>query len=77
MPTVAYINKNWSFTQVGGGPANGVDEWIPASSFPTSSYAELVKLGKIPDPFVGLNELDVQCKVFDLAFMIPISYHQL
>jgi beta-mannosidase len=62
MPTLTYIDKHWQFTHVGGGPVNKADEWLPASTFPTTSFAELVKLGKIPDPFVGLNELEVQCK---------------
>ncbi|QRV76379.1 beta-mannosidase [Ceratobasidium sp. AG-Ba] len=36
------------------------DEWIPTSTFPTSVHVELIKLGKIPDPYIGLNEWDVQ-----------------
>lgn len=38
------------------------DEWLPTSTFPTSVHVELIKLGKIPDPYIGLNEWDVQCK---------------
>ncbi|KAG8894478.1 hypothetical protein FRC01_012935, partial [Tulasnella sp. 417] len=64
MPSILPINQNWSFTQVGGGEVNADGEWIPASQFPTSTHAELLKLKKIPDPFVGLNEWDVQCKDF-------------
>ncbi|KAF8812399.1 glycoside hydrolase family 2 protein [Phlegmacium glaucopus] len=45
---------DWSFTQV------GVGEWLPVSSFPTTVHVELLKLKKIPDPFVGLHEWDVQ-----------------
>ncbi|KAG8949951.1 hypothetical protein FRC00_007912, partial [Tulasnella sp. 408] len=60
MPSILPINQNWSFTQVGGGEANADGEWIPVSQFPTSTHAELVKLKKIPDPFVGLHEWDVQ-----------------
>ncbi|KAG8986593.1 hypothetical protein FRB90_003901, partial [Tulasnella sp. 427] len=60
MPSVLPINQNWSFTQVGGGEANADGEWIPVSQFPTSTHAELIKLKKIPDPFIGLHEWDVQ-----------------
>ncbi|KAG8980228.1 hypothetical protein FRB93_009335 [Tulasnella sp. JGI-2019a] len=60
MPSTIAINDDWSFTQVGGGPANAAGEWTPVSQFPTSTHAELVKSGKIPDPFVGLNEWEVQ-----------------
>ncbi|KAG8871660.1 hypothetical protein FRB97_008399 [Tulasnella sp. 331] len=60
MPAVVAINEDWSFTQVGGGKANAVGEWTPVSQFPTTTHAELVKSGKIPDPFVGLNEWEVQ-----------------
>ncbi|KAG8934637.1 hypothetical protein FRC02_009581 [Tulasnella sp. 418] len=60
MPSSIPINQNWSFTQVGGGQVNADGEWIPVSKFPTTAHAELIKLGKIPDPFVGLNEWEVQ-----------------
>lgn len=51
---------DWSFTQVGVGEANKIGEWLPVSSFPTTVHVELLKLKKIPDPFVGLQEWDVQ-----------------
>lgn len=63
MPSIVAINEKWSFTQVGGGEANAAGEWNPLSQFPTSAHAELVKAGKIPDPFVGLNEWEVQCEL--------------
>ncbi|KAG8907051.1 hypothetical protein FRB99_005428 [Tulasnella sp. 403] len=59
MPSRIAINENWAFTQVGGGEVNADGEWIRVSKFPTSAHAELVKLGRIPDPFVGLQEWDV------------------
>ncbi|KAF4620078.1 hypothetical protein D9613_005220 [Agrocybe pediades] len=51
---------DWSFTQVGGGQGTNEGEWLAVSSFPTTVHVELLKLKKIPDPFVGLNEWDVQ-----------------
>ncbi|KAH7345103.1 beta-mannosidase [Rhizoctonia solani] len=56
-------SRGWSFTQVGERDEASVtakDEWIPTSAFPTSIHVELIKLGKIPDPYIGLNEWDVQ-----------------
>ncbi|CAE7190017.1 unnamed protein product [Rhizoctonia solani] len=63
VPTSFPIHTGWSFTQVserGETPVNAKDEWIPTSTFPTSVHVELIKLGKIPDPYIGLNEWDVQ-----------------
>ncbi|KAJ1311549.1 hypothetical protein OPQ81_010033 [Rhizoctonia solani] len=63
MPSSLPINTGWSFTQVGKhGEASvtGKEEWIPTSTFPTSVHVELIKLGEIPDPYIGLNEWDVQ-----------------
>ncbi|CEL57611.1 beta-mannosidase [Rhizoctonia solani AG-1 IB] len=65
VPTSLPIHEGWSFTQVGelergGKPATAKGEWIPTSTFPTSVHVELIKLGKIPDPYIGLNEWDVQ-----------------
>jgi len=57
-----YLNTNWEFTQIGGGQANNDGEWLQASKPVTSVHVELLKLKKIPDPFVGLNEHEVQCK---------------
>ncbi|KAF8609837.1 glycoside hydrolase family 2 protein [Ceratobasidium sp. AG-I] len=63
MPSLIPIHSNWSFTQVGQRGNESVtakDEWLPTSTFPTSVHVELIKLGKIPDPYIGLNEWDVQ-----------------
>lgn len=54
------ISSGWSFTQIGGGEGTKDGEWVPVSSFPTTVHVELLKLGRIPDPFVGLHEWDVQ-----------------
>ncbi|KAH9831470.1 glycoside hydrolase superfamily [Rhodofomes roseus] len=34
--------------------------WTAAQSFPSEIHAELVKAGRIPDPFIGFNEHEVQ-----------------
>ncbi|TEB30224.1 beta-mannosidase [Coprinellus micaceus] len=52
--------ENWFFTQVNGGEGTAKDEWLPVTSFPTTVHVELLNLKKIPDPFIGLHEWDVQ-----------------
>ncbi|KAF8915918.1 glycoside hydrolase family 2 protein [Mucidula mucida] len=52
--------EDWSFTQIGGGQGTKDGEWLQASSFPTTVHVELLELKKIPDPFIGLHEWDVQ-----------------
>ncbi|KAI9069247.1 glycoside hydrolase family 2 protein [Trametes sanguinea] len=54
------LNDGWTFTQVGGGEVVKEGEWLPVQSFPTTVHVELLKLQKIPDPFIGLREWDVQ-----------------
>ncbi|KAJ6484976.1 glycoside hydrolase family 2 protein [Mycena vitilis] len=52
--------QDWSFTQLGGGEGTKDGEWLKASRFPTTVHVELLDLKKIPDPFLGLHEWDVQ-----------------
>lgn len=54
------LHDGWSFTQIGGGEAVKDGEWLPVQSFPTTVHVELLKQKKIPDPFLGLHEWDVQ-----------------
>ncbi|KAF2763536.1 glycoside hydrolase [Pseudovirgaria hyperparasitica] len=35
-------------------------EWLSVESVPTVVHLDLLKLGKIPDPFIGYGELDVE-----------------
>lgn len=35
--------------------------WTPALTFPSEVHIELLKRGKIPDPYVAFNEHAVQC----------------
>jgi beta-mannosidase len=54
--------SSWEFTQVSSTAIPDVSvEWTPCS-VPTSVHVELIKSGKIPDPFKGLKEWDVQCE---------------
>ncbi|KAF5393569.1 hypothetical protein D9757_000065 [Collybiopsis confluens] len=50
---------DWTFTQVGGGKGTKEDEYLPAKG-PTTVHVELLKTNRIPDPFIGLHEYDVQ-----------------
>jgi len=54
------LHDGWTFTQVGGGQAVKDGEWLAVHSFPTTVHVELLKYKKIPDPFIGLHEWDVQ-----------------
>jgi len=58
--TTRLLDTGWTFTQVGGGQGTKDDEWLEASTFPTSVHVELLHLKKIPDPSIGLHEWDVQ-----------------
>ncbi len=55
------LSQGWEFKQV---PSKGFDNvdgnWTACSKVPTSVHVELLKQGKIPDPFKGLNEWQVQ-----------------
>jgi beta-mannosidase len=46
------LNGAWLFKEVNG------EEWLGAT-VPGCNYLDLLRLGKIPDPFDGLNEKDV------------------
>lgn len=63
MPTKTTISESWEFAQL---PSINIPEiresWNPCS-VPTSVQASLLKLGKIPDPYKGLAEWDIQCEL--------------
>ncbi|KAI0772055.1 glycoside hydrolase family 2 protein [Trametes elegans] len=55
------LHDGWAFTQLGGGGQGTKDgEWLAVQSFPTTVHVELLKHERIPDPFIGLHEWDVQ-----------------
>ncbi|THH15213.1 hypothetical protein EW146_g5231 [Bondarzewia mesenterica] len=72
VPWLFKVSVGWSMAQVGGGKSTypsgptkkplftASEEWLPVSEVPTCVHTELLKHGKIPDPFIGLNEWDVQ-----------------
>ncbi|KAH8830756.1 glycoside hydrolase family 2 protein [Flagelloscypha sp. PMI_526] len=49
------IDTNWSFAQIDdtGNPIEAGWGWLPTSTFPTTAHVELLKLGKIPDPYAN------------------------
>lgn len=54
--TVTPINKKWHFKQ----ESDNDDSYLPVAQFPTNVHLDLLHHKKIPDPFIGKNELDVQ-----------------
>jgi beta-mannosidase len=50
---VQSLTDKWRFRQ------QGTDEWLPAT-VPGCVHTDLLAIGKIPDPFIGKNELDVK-----------------
>ncbi|KAL0950040.1 hypothetical protein HGRIS_010048 [Hohenbuehelia grisea] len=54
------ISEGWVYTQIGGGEGTKDGEWLQISQFPTTVHVELLKAKRIPDPFIGLHEWDVQ-----------------
>ncbi|KAI6034165.1 glycoside hydrolase family 2 protein [Pisolithus microcarpus] len=60
MSAVRSLHDDWIFTQVGGGQGTRCGEWLPVNRFPTTVHVELLRLERIPDPFLGMNEWEVQ-----------------
>ncbi|KAF9782269.1 beta-mannosidase [Thelephora terrestris] len=57
---VEELIEGWSFTEIKGGQGTKDGEWLSVDRVPTTVHVELLKAGRIPDPFVGLHEWDVQ-----------------
>lgn len=55
----------WEFSQVTSNPFPDVKEEWHSCEIPTSVHVELIKLNKIPHPFKGLKEWNVQCESMD------------
>ncbi|TBU32964.1 glycoside hydrolase family 2 protein [Dichomitus squalens] len=60
MATARDLHDGWTFTQLGKSQVLKEGEWLPVKSFPTTVHVELLGYKRIPDPFVGLHEWDVQ-----------------
>jgi hypothetical protein len=60
--TTRLLDRDWRFTQVGGGQGTENGEWLEVSAFPTSVHVELLHLKIIPDPVsVELNLNEIEC----------------
>lgn len=55
--TSTELTTGWTFKQ---GGRESEHEYAEASDLPTEIYRDLLKNGKIPDPFVDMNELSVR-----------------
>ncbi|KAF7555414.1 hypothetical protein G7046_g6566 [Stylonectria norvegica] len=53
---VTPVDQNWQFKQ--GDKADSA--YLPVAQFPTNVHLDLLHHKKIPDPYIGKNELDVQ-----------------
>lgn len=69
-----FLDRSWTWKERDSSIPSVIDEvndnvqgWIPAASFPSEIHAELIKAERIPDPFVGFNEHEVQCKSISLT----------
>ncbi|KAF4334987.1 beta-mannosidase [Fusarium beomiforme] len=59
MPTTAQrtlLEKGWSFKKT----KDDQDSWKPVARVPTVAHLDLMDNGLIPDPFLDMNELDVE-----------------
>ncbi|KAK7431256.1 Beta-mannosidase B [Neonectria magnoliae] len=54
--SVTPVDKNWLFKQA----SHEDSACLPVGQFPTNVHLDLLHNKKIPDPFIGKNELDVQ-----------------
>ncbi|KAF2124870.1 glycoside hydrolase family 2 protein [Dothidotthia symphoricarpi CBS 119687] len=51
------LTEGWSFKQADD---EAKDAWMPVKSVPTNVHLDLMDNGKIPDPFLGFNELKAE-----------------
>lgn len=56
---ITKLDKNWSFTEIGGGEGTKDGEWLAIESIPTTVHVELIKAKRIPDP---VSEQPYFCK---------------
>ncbi|KAH8695804.1 glycoside hydrolase superfamily [Phaeosphaeriaceae sp. PMI808] len=55
--TSVSLTSNWTFKQ---GDLSSSNDYLPANNLPTEIFQDLLKNGKIEDPFQDLNELSVR-----------------
>lgn len=57
--------NNWSWKQLQPSDSNihtDKEGWSKAFCMPSEVHVELLKSGAIPDPYIGYNEHQVQCR---------------
>lgn len=59
----ATIGAGWEFSRVASETEPDVGEEWSSCKVPTSVQVELIRQGKIADPYKGLNEWDCQCEL--------------
>ena len=69
MRKVVSIDKGWTFRQADSESS----KFLPVSQFPTNVHLDLLHHKLIPDPFMGLNENDVQW-VGEKAWLYKTSF---
>ena len=70
------LDSNWTFKQ---GGRDSADKYLPANDLPTEIFCDLLKNGKISDPFQDLNELSVrwvgdETWTYRTTFAAPADY---
>jgi hypothetical protein len=65
--SIRALDSNWSFHQLPSSLSDTKDvrepEWMQVQTMPTSVHVQLLKKGKIVDPYKGLGEWDVQVRL--------------
>ena len=68
------ISQGWAWKERDVSIASVLDEvgssWTDATAFPSEIHVELLKAGRIPDPFKGSNEHEVQCESGSISFSL-------
>ena len=68
------IAEGWSWKQRDASVASVLGElataWTNADRLPSEIHVELLKAGRIPDPFLGFNEHEVQCEYHPISSLL-------
>jgi beta-mannosidase len=79
--SIRALDSNWSFHQLPSSLSDSKDvrepEWIKVQSMPTSVHVQLLKQGKIVDPYKGLGEWDVQVSPPPWMMHVRSAMHRL
>ena len=57
-------NWSWKQLQPSDDSIHDTGGWSKAHCMPSEVHVELLKGGMIPDPYIGFNEHQVECKAF-------------